>query len=109
MTMTVDIDIDSDVKFAADNLFGSYGLDIDTAVKMYLYTAVKTNTVFPFMPVPNYMNGNFPKTECVGIYDCDEDEQTLEEAMKDALNGTNLYGPFDTAEEATQDMLKDYR
>ncbi|MCL2844630.1 MAG: hypothetical protein FWE23_04165 [Chitinivibrionia bacterium] len=107
--MTMTVDIDNDVKFAADNLFGSYGLDIDTAVKMYIYSAVKTNTLFPFMAVPNYKNDGLSGTECVGIYDCDEDEQTLEEAMRDALNGTNLYGPFDTAEEATSDMLKDHR
>jgi hypothetical protein len=106
--MTMTVDIDSDVKSAADNLFGSYGLDIDAAVKMYIYSAVKTNTIFPFMTVPDYMNDCLSGTECIGIYDCDEDEQTLEEAMRDALNGTNLYGPFDTAEEATSDMLKDH-
>ena len=48
--------------------------------------------------------------DCVEYDVQDEDfepRQSLAEAISDTLNRTNLYGPFDTVEEAINDMLKD--
>ncbi|MCL1948076.1 MAG: type II toxin-antitoxin system RelB/DinJ family antitoxin [Chitinivibrionia bacterium] len=98
--MTLNVDVDNDVKLAADNLFGKYGLNTVEAMKMFVYTAVQTEH-FPFV----FDSDISPLSKT--IYDKYADEQSLEEAMNDALNDTNLYGPFDTAEEAIQDMLKD--
>jgi DNA-damage-inducible protein J len=87
--MKLSIDLDNDVKSAADNLFGSYGINTADAVKMFIYTAVKTNH-FPF-----------------SLELDSEQRQSLEEAMDDALNGTNLYGPFSSAKEAINAALRD--
>lgn len=98
--MTLNVDVDNDVKRAADDLFGKYGLNTVEAMKMFVYTAVRTEH-FPFVFDTDI------QTSSTAIYDGYKDEQSLREAMNDALNDTNLYGPFDTAEEAIQDMLKD--
>jgi len=36
-----------------------------------------------------------------------EPRQSLAEAIRDTRNRTNLYGPFNTAKEAIDDMLRD--
>jgi DNA-damage-inducible protein J len=92
--MPLVVDIDNNLKSAADDLFGSYGMNTAEAMKMFVYMAVKTNR-FPFTFVNDY---NF---------ETEEKEQTLEEAMNDAINDTNLYGPYETAKEAIKAMLED--
>lgn len=86
------VNLEDSVKIAADNLFENYGLNTATAVKMFIYTAVRTN--------------NFPFTFSNNAID-NETRQSLSEAMNDSLNRTNLSGPFKTAKAAIADMLKD--
>jgi addiction module RelB/DinJ family antitoxin len=87
--MKLSIDLDNDVKSAADNLFESYGINTVDAVRMFIYTTVKTKR-FPFPLKLDF-----------------EQRQSLEEAMNDALNDTNLYGPFSCAKEAIDAALRD--
>ena len=41
------------------------------------------------------------------IKESEEKDFSLEKAVSDSLNMTNLYGPFDSAEEAVSSMLED--
>ncbi len=41
------------------------------------------------------------------IKESEENDFSLEKAVSDSLNMTNLYGPFDSAEEAVSSMLED--
>jgi len=41
------------------------------------------------------------------IKESEEKDLSLEKAVSDSLNMTNLYGPFDSAEEAVSSMLED--
>jgi DNA-damage-inducible protein J len=65
----------------------SLGLDLSTAVRMFLAASLQTNGL-PF-PVRKTLNG-----------------ETLE-AMEDVRLNRNLYGPYKTAKEAVAAMLKD--
>jgi len=87
--MPLVVDIDSNVKSAADNLFSGYGMDTAEAIKFFVYTAVKTNSV-PFTFANSY-----------------ELKQSMADAIKDTEDNTNLYGPFDTTEEMFNALLED--
>jgi len=89
--MPLVIDIDNNVKCAADNLFADYGMNTAEAMKFFVYTAVKTNSV-PFAFTNNYAY---------------EPRQSMADAINDTENNTNLYGPFDTAEEMFNALLED--
>jgi addiction module RelB/DinJ family antitoxin len=91
--MTVSVKLDNNIKSAADNLFRSYGMDTAEAMKMFVYMAVKSNR-FPFTFEPYAINDS-------------ESRQSLEDAINDTLNDTNLYGPFDTAKEMIDALLED--
>ncbi len=41
------------------------------------------------------------------IKESEEKDFSLEKAVSDSLNMTNLYGPFDSAEEAVSSMMED--
>ena len=45
---TIQIKIDDDTKLAAESLFKNYGLDTETALKMFLSTAIKEKGI-PFL------------------------------------------------------------
>ena len=85
---TLQIRIDDTLKKEADTLFASLGLDTSTAVRIFLNAAVE-NAGIPF----SVRHRDIP--------------QSLQEAVSDSRTGRNLYGPFDTAEEAVASMLED--
>ena len=87
MPKTLSVRLDDNIKEAADSFFENYGLNTANAVKMFIYTTLKTKH-FPF-------SLDF------------EPRQSLQEAINDTRNRTNLHGPFGTAQEAIEDMLRD--
>jgi DNA-damage-inducible protein J len=87
MAKSIQIRIDDEIKAQADALFASLGLDLSTAVRMFLATSLQTNGL-PF-PVKRVINA-----------------QTAE-AMEDVRFNRNLYGPYKTAKEAVTAMLED--
>ncbi|MDR0554822.1 MAG: type II toxin-antitoxin system RelB/DinJ family antitoxin [Treponema sp.] len=87
MAKSLQIRIDDETKTAADALFASLGLDLSTAVRMFLMASLRANGL-PF-PVRKTLN-----------------PETLE-AMEDVRLNRNLYGPYKTAGEAVAAMLED--
>ncbi|MBR1805577.1 MAG: type II toxin-antitoxin system RelB/DinJ family antitoxin [Selenomonadaceae bacterium] len=85
---TFQMTLDDDLKADVDELFGDLGLDTATAVKMFFKASLARNGI-PF---------------AVQHYKMPDD---LEEAIRDARLNKNLYGPFDTVEEAIASMLED--
>ena len=85
---TLQITVDDAMKQNADQLFGSLGLDTSTAIKIFLRAAIEHKGI-PF-PVRHY---SLPKD--------------LMEAVADSREQRNLYGPFDSAEDAVASMLED--
>ena len=84
---TFQMTLDDDLKADVDELFEDLGLDTETAVRMFFKASLARNGI-PFG---------------VKHYKMPED---LEEAIRDARMKKNLYGPFDTAEEAIASMLE---
>jgi len=85
---TFQMTLDDDFKANADELFEDLGLDTQTAIRIFLKACIARNGI-PF---------------AVKHYKMPED---LQEAIHDARTRKNLYGPFDTAEEAVASMLGD--
>ena len=83
---TLQIQIDDALKRDADNLFLSLGLDTSTAMRIFLNAAVDYGG-FPF-PVARRVSGD-----------------SLWQAVEDTRKRRNLFGPFDSAEEAVASML----
>jgi DNA-damage-inducible protein J len=78
--VSTSISIDADVKAKAQELFADFGLDLSTAINIFLRQAIYEHS-FPFViqrEVPN--------------------ETTLK-AMDDAENDVDMYGPFDSVAE----------
>ncbi len=85
---TLQIRIDDTLKQNSDKLFSGLGLDTPTAVRIFL-TAAQEYQGFPF----SISHRSFNK------------ETT--EAMEDARMHRNLFGPYNTAEDAVAAMLED--
>lgn len=85
---TLQIRIDDALKKEADALFASLGLDTTTAVRIFLNAAIE-NAGIPF----SVQHRGLPPS--------------LRDAVYDSRNRQNLYGPFDTAEEAVASMLEE--
>lgn len=85
-TMSMNIRMEAQVKKQAQMLFAAFGLDMTTAINMFLRQAIRERGI-PF--------------------ELRLDEFALETAVSDSLNRQNLYGPFDTAQEAVASMLED--
>ncbi len=85
---TFQMTLDDDLKANIDELFDDLGLDTETAVRMFFKACMARNGI-PF---------------AVKHYKMPED---LEEAIRDVRMQKNLYGPFDTVEEAMASMLGD--
>ena len=78
--VSTSISIDADVKAKAQELFAEFGMDLSTAINVFLRQAIYENRI-PFSigrDVPN--------------------ETTLK-AMDDAESGEDMYGPFDSVAE----------
>lgn len=85
---TLQVTIDDAIKQNADQLFGSLGLDTSTAIQIFLQAAIEHNGI------------PFPVRHCSLPKD-------LMEAVADSREQRNLYGPFDSAEDAVASMLED--
>jgi DNA-damage-inducible protein J len=85
---TIKINMDDDIKRAADNLFSELGLDTSTAVKIFISAALEEEGL-PFRVKKHRYNA-----------------ETLE-AINDVRLHRNLKGPFNTAGEAMKAMLED--
>ena len=85
---TLQLRVDDSLKAKADALFSSLGLDTSTAVRIFLASLIENNGI-PFAVRH--------KT----------DSLSLETAVSDRRNRTNLHGPFKTAQEAVSSMLED--
>ncbi|MCL2044949.1 MAG: type II toxin-antitoxin system RelB/DinJ family antitoxin [Oscillospiraceae bacterium] len=88
---TIQVRIDESIKTEAESLFSALGLDISTAVRIFLSAALEHNGI-PF-EIKLYRDRK-PNTE-------------LQEAMDDIRLNRNIYGPFASAEEAVSSMLED--
>ena len=78
--VSTSISIDADVKAKAQELFADFGMDLSTAINVFLKQSIYEKRI-PFSierDVPN--------------------ETTLK-AMDDAENGEDMYGPFDSLTE----------
>ncbi len=84
---TLQIRIDDNLKLDSDKLFSSLGMDTSTAIRTFLTLSVENNGL-PF-EVRH------------------KDDYSLNLAIKDAQNRTNLYGPYDNAKDAVSAMLED--
>ncbi len=85
---TLQLRVDDSLKSKADALFSSLGLDTSTAVRIFLASSIENNGL-PFA-VRHKAN-----------------PLSLETAVSDSRNHTNLHGPFKTAQEAVASMLED--
>ena len=85
---TFQITIDDHIKKEADKLFFSLGLDTDTAIRIFLKASIE-NEGIPFPVKHNKYSQNFI------------------EAINDCKKMKNLYGSFNSAEEAVASMLED--
>lgn len=74
--ISTSISIDADVKAKAQELFADFGMDLSTAINIFLKQAIYENR-FPFLISRERPN------------------QTTLSAMDDAENGRNMYGPFE--------------
>ena len=88
-TSSMTIRMDSEVKAQAQALFAQFGLDMTTALNMFLRQAIYERGI-PFE-----------------LSRAGEPYPSLEQAISDARNRENLYGPYDTAEEAFAAMMED--
>ncbi len=85
---TFQMTLDDDFKKKVDELYESLGMDTETAVR-YLFHVSLERKELPF-----------------SIKDPDIPDDLLE-AIRDAREHRNLYGPFNTVEEAMESLLKD--
>lgn len=85
---TLQIRVNDELKSQADELFASLGLDVATAVRIFLTVSIERNGL-PFdvrhKPLP----------------------EDLREAVYETRNRVNLNGPYKTAKEAFDAMIED--
>lgn len=85
---TLQVRIDDDLKKRSDSLFAGLGLDTPTAIRIFLTMALE-HEGFPF--------------NIAHRRELSESKQAIE----DARNHTNLYGPYNSAKDAVNAMLED--
>ncbi len=98
--VTLQIRVDEVLKQKADGLFASLGLDTSTAVRIFLNAAVEHDGI-PFHVGHNSAGGSLRQA----IEDTLPSAET-QEALDDARLLRNLHGPYGTAGEAVEAMLK---
>lgn len=86
MTATINVKTDSELKKQAESLFSDLGMNMTTALNIFLRQAVRENRI-PF--------------------EITRDPYSLEKAISDTRTRTNLYGPYVSVEDAVASMLKD--
>jgi DNA-damage-inducible protein J len=84
-TSSVNIRIDSEVKAQAQKIFAEFGLDMTTAINMFLRQAIRERGI----PFDLHL----------------EPTDSLVQALEDTKNRSNLNGPYKTGAEAVEAML----
>ena len=77
---TANISIDPKTKKEAQELFADFGIDLSTAINIFLRQSIRERSI-PF------------------IIRADRPNPTTLSAMDSAENGSDVYGPFDSVEE----------
>ena len=75
--VSTSISVDADVKAKAQELFAEFGMDLSTAINVFLKQSIYERRI-PF------------------AIRRDEPNETTLKAMDDAENEENMYGPFDS-------------
>lgn len=84
-TTNINFRIDENLKKDADQLFSDLGLNMSTAITMFLKSAVRHNGI------PFEIKRKEPNAETVA-------------AIEDVLNKRNLAGPFQSVNELMEDL-----
>jgi len=95
MTKTIQIRVDEQFKAEVDRLFDSLGLDTSTAVRMFFKAALEQEGL-PFAVQRRREPDDFDRLR-----------PEYKQAVADMRLRQNLFGPFQTAEEAVAAMLED--
>ena len=86
-TTSMNIRMDSEIKAQAQKIFSEFGLDMTTAINMFLRQAVRERGI----PFDLHL----------------EPSKSLAEALEDTRNRTNLHGPYKSGAEAVKAMLEE--
>ncbi len=82
--VSTNISIDADVKKKAVELFADLGMDLSTAINVYLKKAIAEQGIpFEITKTPNRVTAK---------------------AIADSENGKDVYGPFDSVEELMESL-----
>lgn len=81
--VSTSISIDADIKTQAQELFADFGLDLSTAINIFLRQSVRDNCI------PFSIQRDVPNAETIA-------------AMEAAERDEDLYGPFDTITDLMQ-------
>ena len=84
----MNIRMDSEIKAQAQELFAQFGLDMTTAINMFLRQAIRERGI----PFHLKLEDPYP---------------SLNQAISDARERKNLFGPYQTGTEAVTAMLED--
>lgn len=87
-TSNINVRVDSQLKKDAEALFADLGLNMSTAITMFLRSSVNHDGI------PFKINRKKPNRETL-------------RAIQDTMEGKNLYGPFDTVEEMMEALNAD--
>ena len=87
-TANINVRVDSQLKKDAESLFADLGLNMSTAVTMFLRSAVS------YDGIPFEITRRKPNAETI-------------QAINDAMEGKNLYGPFNSVEEMMEALDAD--
>ncbi len=84
-TTNINVRIDENLKKDADQLFSDLGLNMSTAITMFLKSAISNNGI------PFEIKRKEPNAETIA-------------AIEDVLNGRNLVGPFNSVDKLMEDL-----
>ena len=80
---TANISIDANIKKEAQELFADFGMDLSTAINIFLRQAIRENAI-PFM-----ISRHTPNSVTIA-------------AMDSAEKGEDIYGPFDNVSDVME-------
>lgn len=82
---TANISIDAKTKKKAQELFADFGMDLSTAINIFLRQAIRENAI------PFAISRNVPNSVTLA-------------AMQSAEKGEDVYGPFENVEDAMEEL-----
>lgn len=84
-TININIQVDSDLKKKAEEIYSELGLDLSAAINIFLRSSVR--------------NGGIPIDLCLDTYN----DETLS-AIEDATSGDRLSNPFDSVSSLMEEL-----